>query len=646
MFRLHTSKMVKSLVHYSLMLWIILAAPTIVFAAPQEVFTDSATGYEIWRMTSASVNYPTAYYTNNPFSPNGKYIITGPNNVMNTDGTNNHGLSAPSTSEGEGVMGWWSHDSRYYFSKSNLYMTEIVTNQSSQVPNASSCLPFYFMILSPDGRTLSGISNSDDISSGTSTVKFINIDGTNCRGYVSPGRQTGGFDVTHGWLGNNAAWYLNDSQWEQYTDVPMVFNVSTGAFLGALNVGNQTWSGLFDHPNLSDSAYMIGGGEGWVAGNGSAFKYANTLLVRDEIARQLTTINGSVYGDHTTFSPNGKWVTLGAHMGNEAGYIIVFSIPTPLSTSGSTPIRVAHYGTVDSRDYANASFSPDSTKIAFSGDIRQTGNKNLYFAIFKKPSAPTDLKAVSGGGNVQVTFKPAAMHREIKEYQIYGSTSQNGTYAQIATVPALYTYLDAPSKITNSATSITVDSTTGFPDQGTIEIYGLSAERPTEIVSYTGKTATSFTGLTRGVMGSTAAEHWNDAFVWLYTGSLGYQGTPGTNSWFKVKSVEWSGLPSDFSAAVSPTGTYISPTPGSGTPTPTPNRTPTPSPVRTPTPNATLSVKSGDANGDNAVDETDYGIWLTHFGQTAGGGKTVGDFDGNGTVDGVDYVVWLNNFGK
>jgi hypothetical protein len=106
-----------------------------------------------------------------------------------------------------------------------------------------------------------------------------------------------------------------------------------------------------------------------------------------------------------------------------------------------------------------------------------------------------------------------------------------------------------------------------------------------------------------------------------------------------------------------PPGTPMpTPTPGSTTLTPTPTRTPTPggnatrtptpSPARTPTPNATLSVKPGDANGDNAVDEADYGIWLAHFGQTVNGGKTVGDFDGNGAVDGVDYVLWLNNFGK
>ena len=70
---------------------------------------------------------------------------------------------------------------------------------------------------------------------------------------------------------------------------------------------------------------------------------------------------------------------------------------------------------------------------------------------------------------------------------------------------------------------------------------------------------------------------------------------------------------------------------------------PTVAPTFTPTP--TPTPKLGDANGDGHVEETDYGIWLSHFGQTVSGGRTVGDFDGNGTVDGVDYSEWLKNYG-
>jgi murein DD-endopeptidase MepM/ murein hydrolase activator NlpD len=63
------------------------------------------------------------------------------------------------------------------------------------------------------------------------------------------------------------------------------------------------------------------------------------------------------------------------------------------------------------------------------------------------------------------------------------------------------------------------------------------------------------------------------------------------------------------------------------------------------TPTPTLTIKQGDANGDGKVDETDYGIWLSHFATTVTGGASVGDFDGNGIVDGVDYSIWLKNYG-
>ena len=51
---------------------------------------------------------------------------------------------------------------------------------------------------------------------------------------------------------------------------------------------------------------------------------------------------------------------------------------------------------------------------------------------------------------------------------------------------------------------LTVDSTEGFEDNGFIRI-------GKEVIAYTGKTATTFTGLTRGVAGTTAASHNTDA---------------------------------------------------------------------------------------------------------------------------------------
>jgi hypothetical protein len=65
-----------------------------------------------------------------------------------------------------------------------------------------------------------------------------------------------------------------------------------------------------------------------------------------------------------------------------------------------------------------------------------------------------------------------------------------------------------------------------------------------------------------------------------------------------------------------------------------------------PSPTPTTATKPGDANGDNKVDETDYGIWRTNYNQTKTGGVSIGDFNQNGKVEGLDYVIWRNNYGK
>ena len=65
---------------------------------------------------------------------------------------------------------------------------------------------------------------------------------------------------------------------------------------------------------------------------------------------------------------------------------------------------------------------------------------------------------------------------------------------------------DVGSALTSTATTLTVDSTADFETDGFIKIGN-------EIIAYTGKTATSFTGLTRGAGGTTAAAHTLDAQI-------------------------------------------------------------------------------------------------------------------------------------
>jgi hypothetical protein len=68
--------------------------------------------------------------------------------------------------------------------------------------------------------------------------------------------------------------------------------------------------------------------------------------------------------------------------------------------------------------------------------------------------------------------------------------------------------------ITDSATTITVNSTGGYTQSGSIQIGG-------EVIDYTGKTDVSFTGCTRGARGTTATAHDDEATVL----------NPDTNRW-------------------------------------------------------------------------------------------------------------------
>jgi len=72
------------------------------------------------------------------------------------------------------------------------------------------------------------------------------------------------------------------------------------------------------------------------------------------------------------------------------------------------------------------------------------------------------------------------------------------------------TAINDGSGINDSVTTITADSTLGFPQEGKIKI-------DSEIISYTGKTPTTFTGCGRGANSTTEAAHLDDVAVTMAT---------------------------------------------------------------------------------------------------------------------------------
>jgi len=636
--------------------------PSPVSATPVSVFNDPVSGKEVWQMTNGSGHEHPDYYTSPLFSPNGKYFVYHDSNssaspsflsIMNSDGSSRRRFgSRADQSGGAQSFGWWSHDSKYYYAAAGLYRKNSETAADEEfTTNPSQYLPFNFPMVSPDGRVISGIANMGD-SQSQGTLKFINTDGSNYYSYLAPGwkppYQSGvsSFDVTHGWVGNNQVWYLNNSIESLYRDILRVVDVNTRQYVGTLNAvvpdGNSNWSGIFDHPQISDEGYMVGGSTGMVSGSGSSangiisgWGRANTLLVNtqaDVAAKNFTAVVSSSFSEFTSvdgassnYSPDGKWLAVNGVRSN-CGVIAAYPIDKTKS-----PQWLATWGPSTSCEWDSGqgpyvTWSPDGTKVIYGSkydiqisrsQLKTNSNMDMYVAVFKKPDAPTNLSVSASGGSISLTWTPAFSHREIKEYEVERSQSPSGPWTAVASVPEIYTYLDAPSKIGTGDTAISVDSTSGFPNSGVLEIYGLSSQRPTELVYYTGKTENSFTGLTRGYKNTTAAEHYNDSFVWLSRTGTGYTESSSSASYFRVRSVEWSGLKSEYS---NPVGATLS-----VTPTSLPN--------------------PGDANGDRKVDGVDYIIWLNHYNQNVSG-QNNGDFNNSGAVNGEDFVIWLNNYGS
>jgi hypothetical protein len=107
----------------------------------------------------------------------------------------------------------------------------------------------------------------------------------------------------------------------------------------------------------------------------------------------------------------------------------------------------------------------------------------------------------SGGGTVTAAYQIPVGLPAYTTGNGWGAGFWNG--ANLAIVNTTLTYTSGPTPwvlLNASSTTINVTDTTGFPSTGTLLIDG-------EIITYSGKTSTSFTGCTRGANGSTAAIH-------------------------------------------------------------------------------------------------------------------------------------------
>jgi len=94
-------------------------------------------------------------------------------------------------------------------------------------------------------------------------------------------------------------------------------------------------------------------------------------------------------------------------------------------------------------------------------------------------------------------------------HRLVHGNSQVEAYMRSGNLPAryevntLYPITNITSTLLNTDSTLNVASTTGYPNTGNLLIKGPLSNDVIELVSYTGKTSTSFTGLTRAVVNAT-----------------------------------------------------------------------------------------------------------------------------------------------
>jgi hypothetical protein len=183
------------------------------------------------------------------------------------------------------------------------------------------------------------------------------------------------------------------------------------------------------------------------------------------------------------------------------------------TTSGSSIVTVTdvdHGATNNS--YVTFSGASEVAGLTLNGTYQITYIDSNTYTI----DAGSNANATTTGGGTVVAEYQINIGLPIYTTSVGWGSGTWGGFSFNATVDYLNGGINA------AVTTITVDSTTGFSATGTILI-------DSELITYTGRTGTTFTGCTRGVNGTVAASHSNNAVVYA-AGDFNGWGQDATNA--------------------------------------------------------------------------------------------------------------------
>jgi hypothetical protein len=261
------------------------------------------------------------------------------------------------------------------------------------------------------------------------------------------------------------------------------------------------------------------GAEGqWIEGDNIRFRYGEPQKIGGWQQLVSSTLSGPIRDQHTWTSLDGKkYAALGSSKLLVIYYENQFYDITPVktvvngctytSTTGSTTVtitKLAHG--LQAGDYLifSAATTPGGPSTSYTSASFTTNTFEVISVptpstfTLTMPTTETGTGVTTGG---TLSFQA---------YETIGSVSQSAAYGfgtglwGGTILPSTSNQLNGA--IDNSQTTITVDSTAEFPTSGRLDI-------DTELITYTGKTATDFTGCVRGVNGTTAATHLDNAIV-------------------------------------------------------------------------------------------------------------------------------------
>jgi len=174
----------------------------------------------------------------------------------------------------------------------------------------------------------------------------------------------------------------------------------------------------------------------------------------------------------------------------------------PFTTiSGLTTVTVTDFNHgATTGDFVTFSGATAVGGLTLNGEYQITYvNVNTYTIT---ASSPASSSATGGGAAVIAAYQINTGNSVFVEYTGWGAGSWGGI-----TVGSAVTQINNAGGINNSVTTIPVDDASAFPTSGKILV-------DSELITYSGKTGTSFTGAVRGAQGTVAAAHADNAQVY------------------------------------------------------------------------------------------------------------------------------------